>query len=109
MMNSGLWQRPWKNRGDGCTSFLCGYVLMPDHWHALIWTGYLLTISRVVQNIKWISASWLNGARRPSGSVWQRHQKSMSDGILADVEGVYTYPRVSAAPSKSYDPGGNDG
>jgi REP element-mobilizing transposase RayT len=25
---------------------LTGYVLMPDHWHALIWTAYPLTISR---------------------------------------------------------------
>jgi len=27
----------------------CGYVLMPDHWHALLWPSYPLTISRVVQ------------------------------------------------------------
>jgi hypothetical protein len=33
-----------------------GYVLMPDHWHALIWPVYPLTISRVVQDVKWISA-----------------------------------------------------
>lgn len=31
---------------------LLGYVLMPDHWHALIWTGYPLTISRAVQDVK---------------------------------------------------------
>jgi REP element-mobilizing transposase RayT len=52
---------------------LYGYVLMPDHWHALIWTTYPLTISRVVQDIKRHSASALNRARRTSGTVWQ-HQ-----------------------------------
>jgi len=65
---------------------LCGYVLMPDHWHALISTDYPLTISRVIQNIKWISARSLNGGRRASGPVWQhqfwdrfvRHEKEFA-------------------------------
>ena len=51
-----------------------GYVLMPDHWHAPIWPAYPLTISRVIQDIKWISARSLNRERpRPAGSrgVWQ--------------------------------------
>jgi REP-associated tyrosine transposase len=52
---------------------LLGYVLMPDHWHALIWVNYPLTISRVIQDIKWLSARSLNGARRTLGTVWQ-HQ-----------------------------------
>jgi len=47
--------------------------VMPDPWHALIWTGFPLTISRVVQDVKWISASALNRSRMTSGSVWQ-HQ-----------------------------------
>ena len=50
-----------------------GYVLMPDHWHALVWPAHPLTISRVIQDIKWISARSLNRARRTSGAVWQ-HQ-----------------------------------
>ena len=65
---------------------LCGYVLMPDHWHALISTDYPLTISRTVQNIKWISARSLNAGRRASGPVWQhqfwdrfvRHEKEFA-------------------------------
>ena len=52
---------------------LCGYVVMPDHWHALIWTAFPLTISRAVQDVKWISASSLNRARGTHGTVWQ-HQ-----------------------------------
>jgi putative transposase len=52
---------------------LCGYVVMPDHWHALIWTAFPLTISRAVQDVKWIAASSLNRARGARGTVWQ-HQ-----------------------------------
>src|SRR5689334_25396562 len=39
---------------------LCGYVIMPNHWHALIWTTFPLTISRAIQDVKWTSASSLN-------------------------------------------------
>jgi len=35
---------------------LLGYVLMPDHWHALIWTRYPLTISQVIHDIKKVAA-----------------------------------------------------
>ena len=52
---------------------LYGYVLMPDHWHALIGVSNPLTVSRVVQNIKWISARRLNRHRSRTGPVWQ-HQ-----------------------------------
>jgi REP-associated tyrosine transposase len=52
---------------------LHGYVLLPDHWHGLIWTAHPLTISRVVQDIKWTSATALNRSRHTTGTVWQ-HQ-----------------------------------
>ena len=45
---------------------LCGYVLMPDHWHALIGVEHPLVISRAVQDVKWISARRIN-RRRGSG------------------------------------------
>ena len=48
-----------------------GYVLMPDHWHALISPAYPLTISRVIQDIRWISARSLNQERHSAGPVWQ--------------------------------------
>jgi REP-associated tyrosine transposase len=65
---------------------LCGYVLMPDHWHALIWTRHPVTISRVVQSVKWLAACALNEARGLSGPVWQhqfwdrfvRHEKEFA-------------------------------
>jgi putative transposase len=52
---------------------LAGYVLMPDHWHALLGVRDPLTISRAVQDIKWISAIALNRQRTRRGPVWQ-HQ-----------------------------------
>jgi len=55
---------------------LLGYVLMPDHWHALIWPGFPLTLSRVVQDIKWISARRLNRGRQAAGPVWQHQSQA---------------------------------
>lgn len=64
---------------------LGGYVLMPDHWHALLFTCYPLTVSRVVQDVKYVSARRLNGVRKTHGTVWQhqfwdrfvRHEKEL--------------------------------
>ncbi len=52
---------------------LCGYVMMPDHWHALVWTQYPLTISQVIHDVKKVSARKLHEQRGTEGSVWQ-HQ-----------------------------------
>ncbi|MGH9453290.1 MAG: REP-associated tyrosine transposase [Terriglobia bacterium] len=52
---------------------LCVYVLMPDHWHGLLWPSGTLTISRVIQQIKYLSARRINRSRRTRGSLWQ-HQ-----------------------------------
>ncbi len=52
---------------------LCGYVLMPDHWHALIWVGHPLTISQVIHDVKKVSARKLHERRGTRGPLWQ-HQ-----------------------------------
>lgn len=52
---------------------LCGYVLMPDHWHALMGVQHPLTISRAVQSVKWQAPRKLNQRRGTTGTVWQ-HQ-----------------------------------
>jgi putative transposase len=52
---------------------LCGYVVLPDHWHALIRPPPPRTISRAVQSVKWQAASLLNRKRGRRGTVWQ-HQ-----------------------------------
>ena len=54
-------------------SLVGGYVLMPDHWHALLFPRYPLSISRVVQDVKYVSARNLNRLRKSRGAVWQ-HQ-----------------------------------
>ena len=75
-----LAEREYKLRAEAIAAsrqklhfLLLGYVLMPDHWHALIWPIFPLTLSRVVQDIKWTSARSLNRQRHSSGAVWQ-HQ-----------------------------------
>jgi putative transposase len=59
---------------------------MPDHWHALLWPTYPITISRVLQDIKYVSARRINRFRGRRGPVWQhqfwdrfvRHRKELS-------------------------------
>ena len=68
---------------------LCGYVLMPDHWHALMGVQHPLVISRAVQDVKWLSARRLNRHRQTAGPVWQhqfwdrfvRHEKELSERL----------------------------
>ena len=52
---------------------LYGHVLMPDHWHGLIWTGYPLTISDAIHDVKKVSALKPHRLRGTQGPVWQ-HQ-----------------------------------
>ncbi|HEV2351167.1 MAG TPA: transposase [Terriglobia bacterium] len=52
---------------------LCGYVLMPNHGHALIYPAYPLTISKVLHDTKKIATLRLHAARRTHGPFWQ-HQ-----------------------------------
>ena len=69
---------------------LCGYVLMPDHWHALIWTVDPLTISQVLHDVKKVSARRLHEGRGTQGPFWQhqfwdrfvRHSKEFQDRLL---------------------------
>ena len=68
---------------------LYGYVLMPDHWHALVWTGYPLTISQAIHDVKKVSARQLHRQRGTQGPVWQhqfwdrfvRHAREFSDRL----------------------------
>jgi REP element-mobilizing transposase RayT len=52
---------------------LCGYVLMPDHWHALIWPQYPRLISQVLHDVKKITTLRLHALRGHKGPLWQ-HQ-----------------------------------
>ncbi len=51
----------------------CGYVLMPNHGHALIWPRPPQPISDALPDVKKVSAQRLHRARRTHGRFWQ-HQ-----------------------------------
>jgi hypothetical protein len=70
---------------------------MPDPWHAVIWTAYPLTVSRVVQHVKWVSARSLNEKRDISGPVWQKDPRHRSGAVATRLE----CGREAAALSKA--------
>ena len=50
---------------------LTAWVLMPDHWHAIIYPSYPLTISTVLHAVKVSSMISINLGRRERGELWQ--------------------------------------
>ena len=52
---------------------LCGYVLMSDHWHALIWPQYPLLIWQVLHDVKKITTLRFHALRGSKRPFWQ-HQ-----------------------------------
>ena len=68
---------------------LCGYVLMPDHWHALFWPQYPLLIERLLHDAKKIMTLRLHARRGTQGPLWQhqywdrfvRHEKEFGERL----------------------------
>ena len=68
---------------------LCGYVLMPDHGHALLWPSYPLLIGQVLHDAKKILTLRLNARRGSDGPLWQhqfwdrfvRHEKELGERL----------------------------
>jgi putative transposase len=68
---------------------LCGYVLMPDHWHALIWPSYPLLIWQVLHDAKKEMTRRMHARRRSRGAFWQhqfwdrfvRHEKELNERL----------------------------
>ena len=50
---------------------LTAWVFLPDHWHAIVYTPYPLTISRAMKAIKVSSMIAINRRRCESGELWQ--------------------------------------
>jgi len=46
---------------------LCGYVLMPDHWHALIWPQYPLLLWQVLHDVKEVMTLRMHARRGTRG------------------------------------------
>lgn len=47
------------------------WVFLPDHWHAIIYPPYPLTISTVFKAIKKSSTTGINVRRNEAGGLWQ--------------------------------------
>jgi putative transposase len=50
---------------------LTAWVFLPDHWHAIFFPRFPLTISRLMEAIKVGSTLRLNEVRKESGLLWQ--------------------------------------
>jgi REP-associated tyrosine transposase len=50
---------------------LTAWVFLPDHWHALIFPPFPLTISKVMKVIKSRSTYQINDDRKTTGALWQ--------------------------------------
>ncbi len=50
---------------------LTAWVFFPDHWHAILFPSYPLTISAAMKSIKLSSTNWLGHCRREAGELWQ--------------------------------------
>ena len=50
---------------------LAAWVFLPDHWHAIIYPRYPLTISTVMEAIKVGSTLRINASHKDSGLLWQ--------------------------------------
>jgi REP element-mobilizing transposase RayT len=50
---------------------LTAWVFLPDHWHAILFPRFPVTISRVMESIKVGSILRINARRNESGLLWQ--------------------------------------
>jgi putative transposase len=50
---------------------LTAWVFLPDHWHAILFPRFPITISRVMESIKVGSTLRINAGRGESGLLWQ--------------------------------------
>ncbi|HEY5852185.1 MAG TPA: transposase [Lysobacter sp.] len=78
----------WRDASD------LAWVLMPDHWHALVQLGESSTLSTVMQRAKSISARAANRASGRSGQVWQ---PAFHDHALRSEEDLLAFARYLVA------------
>ncbi len=50
---------------------LTAWVFLPDHWHAIVYPRYPLTISGLLKALKVSSMIAINRGRREAGELWQ--------------------------------------
>lgn len=75
---------------------LYGYVIMPDHFHALIRPQGSTTISDIMRSIKSYSSKQIAEARGRRGRVWQsrfyEHVIRNGQGLLTKLEYLHNNP-----------------
>ena len=49
---------------------LTAWVFLPDHWHAILFPRFPVTISRLMESIKVTSTLRINATRKESGLFW---------------------------------------
>ena len=64
---------------------LTAWVFLPDHWHAIMYPRYPLSISRVFKAVKVSSTTAVNVRLREKGELWQER---FFDRAFAHGEGV---------------------
>jgi putative transposase len=50
---------------------LTAWVFLPNHWHAILFPRFPVTISRVMESVKVGSTLRINAGRKESGLLWQ--------------------------------------
>ncbi len=60
-----------RERRDEHQFLLTAWVFLPDHWHAIFYPPYPLTISRVMESIKDGATKRVNRRRRERGALFQ--------------------------------------
>lgn len=50
---------------------LCGYCLMPDHWHAILLPDESATISEILQRVKTAASNRIRKFRSDPAPIWQ--------------------------------------
>jgi len=59
---------------------LTAWVFLPDHWHAIIYPRYPLSISRVFRAVKVTSTIAVNARLGEVGELWQGRSPSRCSG-----------------------------
>lgn len=70
-MELGLLARLIASRRSKHGFLLTAWVLLPDHWHAIIYPRYPLTISEVLETIKVSATRRINCGRQTAGPLFQ--------------------------------------
>ena len=67
----GRLARVVRERREKYHFLLTAWVFLPDHWHAIFFPRFPVTISTVMESIKVASTLRINADREQSGLLWQ--------------------------------------